>query len=214
MPRKTFVVLLAGVAAMATLGLIMAPRLINGAPSGVTAVPERHADGSGPLGSGESDPHGAVSHTFSRNAPGGVWTLGIRLCLVSGDKTAILDSVGPSRSVGNGYKHLGSFVRRFIPAQGENPIGGVVGFPPKVSGALSPVKGFAVTDRCQGPNPDMSKPYTELLLGFAKGSGTEGGGWYGVDVGYFVGGQHHIVELRYDILMCGTTVTSDYCATH
>lgn len=205
---------LAGVAVLATLGLVMAPRLMDGAPAGASSIPERHPDGGGPLGSGEIDPNGAVSHTFSRSAAGGVWTLGIRLCLVSGDKPATLDSVGPTRSVGQGYRYIGSLVRRFTPAQADTPIGSIVGYPPNVSDALSPAVGFVVRDRCQGPNPDTSKPYTELLLGFARGNGSEGGGWYGVDVGYNVGGKHHVVELRYDILMCGTAVTTDYCATH
>src|SRR6267143_583106 len=213
MTRARWLGVMAGVAVLATLGLLIAPRLLG--QNGLLPIPERHVDGVGPLGSGEEDPHGAVSYTFSRSAPGGVWTLGIRLCLAAGDQPAILDgSVQPHSSIGRGFSFLGARIRQFIPAQGDHPIGSVVGFPPKVSEALNQLQGFAVTDRCQGPNPDDSKPYTELLLGFGRGTDTDGGGWKGVDVGYTSGGQHHIVELRYDILMCGTTVKSDYCATH
>jgi hypothetical protein len=54
----------------------------------------------------------------------------------------------------------------------------------------------------------MPSPYTELLLGFDHGTGSSGGGWRGIKVGYSAGGRHYVVSLGYDILICGSAVTN------
>jgi hypothetical protein len=173
--------------------------------------PERHPDGRGPLGS-LNDPGNSITEGFDAKIGGPSWTVGIQLCLAQGNQPATLDgSVTPTKTVGNDFRYLGAFVREFTPSHGGSPIINLTGFPPALPDTLRPVKGFVVRYGCHGPNPDRSVPYTELLIGFGRGTGTSGGGWMGVDVGYTAGGHHHVVSLGYDLLICGSAAPARYC---
>ena len=177
--------------------------------------PERHPDGGGPLGS-LGDSHGSIAIGFDPKLGGPTWTVGVQLCLAQGDQPATLDgSITPTRSVGSDFRYLGAYVREFRAFQnGVTPIGSVDGFPPRIPGPLlDPVKGFTVRYRCQPQNPDWSIPYTELLIGFGRGTGSSGGGWMGVDVGYTAGGHHHVVSLGYDFLICGSAAPARFCGS-
>ena len=172
--------------------------------------PERHLDGRGPLASlNTTDTH--ITQAMDRTQSG-VWTFGYELCLAQGDQPAIIDSVGPTQTIGSGFKYLGSLVRTFDLQPGvdstHEPIGSVDGFPPPAKYApdyLRPAIGYPVSVLCQRGRPSPPVTYTELLVGFAA-VGTDGGGWLGIDVGYTVGGRHRIVSLGYDQLICGTSL--------
>jgi hypothetical protein len=70
-----------------------------------------------------------------------------------------------------------------------------------------------VSNPCQqSGHVDRSVPYTELLIGWGRGPGSEGGGWLGVDVGYTVDGRSYILSIGYSILICGPAVPQRYCS--
>jgi hypothetical protein len=172
--------------------------------------PERHLDGQGPLASlNTTDTR--VGFTVDPSG-GSAWTFGYELCLAQGNQPAIVDSVGPTETVGSGFKYLGALMRTFDTQPGvdsiHEPIGSVAGFPPPAKYApdfLRPAIGYPVSVLCERP----PITYTELLIGFAA-VGTDGGGWLGIDVGYTVGGRHRIVSLNYDQLICGES-TAQQC---
>jgi hypothetical protein len=173
--------------------------------------PERHPDGRGPLGS-LGTPNNSIAEAFDPKLGGPTWTVGIQLCLEQGNEPATLDgAVTATNTIGTDFRFLGAFMREFTASRSHTPIGSMDGFPPNLPDTLHPVKGFAVKYRCQHPNPDPSVPYTELLIGFGRGTGTSGGGWMGVDVGYTAGGHHHVVSLGYDLLICGSAAPARYC---
>ena len=167
--------------------------------------PEVHRDGQGPLGS-TGDPHHSEASAFDP-VKGGPWTLGYGLCLAEGTQPAVIDSVGPAATVGSGFRFLGAYIRQFTYTRKNTPIGSVDGYPPSLPDTLHPVTGFSVSIPCQ--RAAFGSRYTELLIGFGRGTGTDGGGWRGIKVGYTVGGRHRIVTLGYNILICGSSVT-DY----
>jgi hypothetical protein len=177
--------------------------------------PERHLDGQGPLASlNSSGPHGLTTVDPTQ---GSVWTFGYRLCLAQGDQPAVIDSIGPTQTVGSGFKYLGSLIRTFDVQPGvdsvHEPIGAVHGFPPPPEYApdyLRPAIGYPVAILCSSGQPSPPVTYTELLVGLAA-VGTNGGGWLGIDVGYTVGGRHRIVSLGYDVLVCGPSTETE-CA--
>jgi hypothetical protein len=179
--------------------------------SGMAGGPERHAQGDGPLGS-----LGGVGLAFDPDVGGPSWTVGIQLCLAQGNQPAVLDgSVGPTSIVGDNpppaVRFVGAYVREFTPSQVDTPIGSIGGFPPILPDKLHQVKGFEVTDVCP-QSSDPSRPYTELLIGvMADPANTGGGGWHGVDVGYASGWRHHVVSLKYDIMICGPNAPGYEC---
>jgi hypothetical protein len=180
----------------------------------VDLAPEHHLDGEGPLGSfGDKD--SAVTMGFDPILGGPIWSVGLELCLVRGDRPAVLDgSVGPTKIVGAGFRYLGALIREYTPAPGAEGMGSREGFPPQVPPvpeALKPVPGFVVSHRCQHPQLDPSVPITELVLGFARTSDHNGGGWLGVDVGYDSGIRHHVVSLNYNFLICGPAAPQQFC---
>ena len=188
----------------------MAAALIWIAADSSFLSPERHLDGQGPLASLNTTGT-RITETVDRTQ-GGVWTFGYQLCLAQGDQPAIIDSVGPTQTVGTGFRYLGSLVRTFDVEPGvdsrHEPIYSVDGFPPPVKFApdyLRPAIGYPVSVLCPSARPSPPVTYTELLVGFAA-VGTDGGGWLGIDVGYTVGGRHRIVSLGYDQLICGTSL--------
>ena len=194
--------------------LIATSAILIGADSSYLP-PERHLDGQGPLASLNTTST-RISMTVDRTE-GSAWTFGFQLCLAEGDQPAIIDSVGPTQSIGSGFKYLGSLARTFDVApgadSGHEPIASVKGFPPPASYApdyLRPAIGYPVSVLCPRDPPSPPVTYTELLVGLAA-VGTDGGGWLGIDVGYTVGGRHRIVSLGYDVLICGTS-TSAECA--
>ncbi len=174
--------------------------------------PEHHVDGDGPLAS-LNGTGTRIGEIVDRNAPG-VWTFGYQLCLAQGDQAAIIDSVGPTTTIGTGFKYLGSLMRTFDVQDGvdsaHEAIGSVQGFPPPTKYApdyLRNAIGYPVSVLCQPDRPSPPVTYTELLVGFSA-VGTDGGGWLGIDVGYTVGGHHRVVSLNYDQLICGTSTAA------
>lgn len=187
------------------IAVIAVVALWLGAGSRLLGPPEHHADGEGPLAS-LNRPGTHIRMTVDRTATS-VWTFGYRLCLAQGDQPAIIDSVGPTQTIGSGFKYLGSLIRTFDVQPGvdssHEPIGGVDGFPPPTRYApdfLRDAIGYPVSVLCADGPPVT---YTELLVGFAA-TGPDGGGWLGIDIGYSVGGHHHTVSLGYEQLICGT----------
>jgi len=75
------------------------------------------------------------------------------------------------------------------------------GYPPQLPDSLRPAIGFSVSNRCVATG--MPATYTKLLIGIDHGSGSAGGGWRGIKVGYSAGGRYFVVTLGYDILICG-----------
>ena len=173
----------------------------------------RHLDGEGPLAS-VGDPGTALSGAFDQDAPASRWTLGIALCLDQATDPAVLTgTIRGTRTIGDGFVFLGAYIRQFVPAQGDTPIGGVEGFPPNVSEPLRDLKGYPVSNPCQKPGSvDRNVPYTELLIGWGRSSGKDGGGWLGLDVNYTVDGRQYILAIAYSILICGPAVPARYCA--
>jgi len=169
------------------------------------AQTDHHLDGQGPLAS-TGDPHHQEASAFDA-VKGGPWTLGYQLCLFQGDQPAVIESVAPTKTVGDGFRFLGAQVRQFAPTRSHTPILSLDGYPPALPDTLHPAKGFSVTTPCS--KNGLPPTYTELLIGFDRASTAGGGGWRGIDVTYATGGRRHVVTLGYDILICGSAVTDE-----
>jgi hypothetical protein len=161
--------------------------------------PERHADGGGPLASLDGDDR------IGESAPstGRAVTFGLRLCISDGSDRVVVDSVRPTAPVGSGVTFLGGRVRSLDFLKGtpdQTAIGSVEGFPPPsvAPDTMVDAVGATVTYHCEREYPTA---YTELLLGFGGAAGATGG-WHGVDVGYRAGWRHHVLSIRYDLLLC------------
>jgi hypothetical protein len=162
--------------------------------------PERHPDGRGRLSSLRGD------NTIGLVAPtvdGDRLTFGLELCLMSGGDSAVIESIGPTQTVGAGAQFVGARLRTLDFRSGPpfpDSIGGVRDFPPPSipPGDLVEAIGASVTHVCERENP---KAYTELLLGLQAIS-NEAGGWHGVDVGYRSGWRHRVVSIQYNLLLC------------
>ncbi len=187
--------------AVATLGLVF--MLVRASGNGQT---EHHRDGEGPLAS-TGDPLHHEASAFDAVKGGPAWTLGYQLCLFEGDQPAIIESVTPTRTVGDGFGFLGARVRQFSPTAAHTPILSLDGYPPALPDTLQPAKGFSVTTPCSKTGPPST--YTELLIGFGRVPAPGGGGWRGIDVRYTAGGRSRVVTLGYDILICGSAVTDE-----
>jgi hypothetical protein len=162
-----------------------------------------HLDGQGPLGS-TGDPKAASAFTFDVDSGPGPWTTGYLICLEQGSGPAIIESVRPAKTVGNGYRYLGAMVRELDPKTGGGPLIEKGGYPPTVAQPLHSAIGYAVTVPC---GADMTR-YTELDLGFARTPGTRGGGWTGINIAYRVGTRQYVVTLGYTVYVCGPAVPS------
>lgn len=191
---------------LVVVAVIVALAVWIGASARTLGPPEHHADGEGPLAS-LNRPGTHIRMTVDRT-PSSVWTFGYELCLAQGDQPAIIDSVGPTQTIGSGFTYLGSLIRTFDVQPGvdssHEAISSVDGFPPPTKYApdyLRDAIGYPVSVLCAAGPPVT---YTELLVGFAA-TGPDGGGWLGIDVGYSVGGRHYTVSFRYDQLICGTS---------
>lgn len=200
--RRRPPILIAGVV-VALIGLTVAGRA-------VALGPEHHADGDGPLSS--LGPGTRIGNAVDPTASGRV-TFGVELCLLNGDDIAVIDSVGPSATVGTGFRFIGSLARTFDVEPGvdspHEPVGSVDGFPPPASFVpdhLSDATGYRVQVRCRHDQPPQT--YTELLIGFER-TGDTGGGWRGIDIGYGFGGRHRIVSLAYSFCFEGSAITGD-----
>jgi hypothetical protein len=172
---------------------------------------EKHLDGDGILGS-TGDPSATNTYAFSATVGGPRRSVGIPLCLTQGNSAAVLDGyVEPMKTVGHGYVFLGALVRGFRPTQSDPMIATADAFPPAVPDRLLPLRGFAVTRPCPQNGGASSAVEAQLILGFGRGTGDEGGGWQGVELGYTANGHHYVVVISYNIFMCGTTVPHDDC---
>jgi hypothetical protein len=143
------------------------------------------------------------SFTFEPDSGKGPWTVGQELCLAQGTTPAVIVSVAPVRADGSGYVYVGALVREFRFASNESILD-VSGFPPHVTQALHPVAGYAVTTPCSDTGPPPN--YTELDLGFGRGTGSDGGGWTGLKVTYEVGNQRYVLTLNNEIYVCGSAI--------
>jgi hypothetical protein len=159
-------------------------------------------DGQGPLGS-TGDPTASSGFTFDADSGTGPWTVGYLVCLVQGNGPAVIESIGPARTDGNGYRYLGGMVRELNPSAGGGPLIETDGYPPAVAQPLHPAIGYAVTAPCSS---DVTGRYTELDLGFTRAPGTRGGGWTGINIGYRVGSQQYVVTLAYQVYVCGPAI--------
>jgi hypothetical protein len=171
-------------------------------------------DGQGPLASTEnfSDVNSEGFPAIGSPFYSGPRTLGFRLCIREGNQPAVLESIAPARTTGDGFDVLGARARQIDLATGDKPIMSVSGFPPHLPlgsnqpVALAALDGFRVSARCG----DTSHTYDELLVGLDAVQGAHGGGWLGIDVTYRVGSSTHIVELPYDFLICGPDAARMY----
>lgn len=189
---------LVGLGAIVALGL---------ASLALTASPEHHGDGQGPLASldGPGSETMAVDPIASANPTS--WTYGLRLCLASGSDPAVISSIAPTASVGSGYQFLGAGIRQFLPTSDHTPVISLSAWPPpagEVPDALSDTQGYAVTTPCAD---DPLAPYTELMIGLGL-EGADGGGWQGIDIAYSVAGQHRVVSLDHNLFICGPSVAA------
>ena len=165
--------------------------------------PGDHTDGWGPLGS-----FGTAGMGFDAGRPG-PWSVGVPLCLARGSEPAVLDgTVAPASQIGNRFRLLGAVVRQGIPNKGFGVIGSVEGFPPAGYDHTRPAKGFAVSSQCDSSN--LSATRTELDVGLAA-DGTDGGGWDGLEVGYWVGLRHHVLRIESIVAVCGFSVPPWIC---
>ncbi len=162
-----------------------------------------HLHDDGPLGS-----LSGAGFSFNANDPG-PWTSGYELCLQQGSTPAVLESVTPAGTVGNGLRYLGAYVRQIpadtVAASYTGGIAAIDGFPPKVNEALRPVAGFAVTRQCDYnvPNPPPLRSPAELDIGAGKPAGFTGGGWSGFTVTYRVGRTEYVVTWDTGLYACG-----------
>ena len=166
--------------------------------------PQRHADGAGPLASRDGPGHEMLAVDPARDTTS--WTYGMRLCLTNGSTEATIESVGPTRSVGDGFRQLGAVIRQFTPSPMDTPIIGVAGYPPPssfVPDTMSAVRGFEVRTPCADAEPDA--PYTELLVGLGIVNEV-GGGWDGVDVHYTSQGRAFVLSVQRQLFICGTAI--------
>ncbi|MBA3687581.1 MAG: hypothetical protein H0W81_01895 [Chloroflexi bacterium] len=133
------------------------------------------------------------------------WTFGVPLC-VTGSSLAILKMLRPARTVGTGFKFVGSGVRQFVATREDIPILSADGWPPAPEidpDPMSNVSGFEVTQPC---NYTVTGRYAELLIGLAQ-EGITGGGWEGIEISYSVNGRSFVLVLHHDIAICGTAVS-------
>lgn len=165
--------------------------------------PAAHADGAGPLGS-----VGEAQQIVDAVPAGGnpVTTFGVPLC-VTDSNVAIVDSVGPWRTVGD-VRVLGIRARTFMPSGQDSVVYATDGFPPSVADPLVDPVGLAVRTPCP---PAPGRAYTELLVGMSAVAGGSGGGWQGLVVGYESSGQHLTLRITDDLIICGA-VTAAWCS--
>ncbi|HZQ49211.1 MAG TPA: hypothetical protein VFB69_02780 [Candidatus Dormibacteraeota bacterium] len=172
------------------------------------SVPHRHADGAGVLAS--LDDSGSEKMAVDRVPGVSAWSFGMRLCITTSSGAALITSIGPTVSVGTGYRFVGAAARTFKPTPSHEGIISTDGYPPPASvvpDALQNAIGYRVTTPC---NNDPTSLYTELIVGLAVTSGA-GGGWRGVDVTYTYNGSTYVLAIEFAILICGDAVQAD-CA--
>ena len=81
---------------------------------------------------------------------------------------------------------------------------GFSGSPKAPAANVHPVVGYAVRTACSDSGPPPN--YTELDLGFGRGTGGDGGGWPGLKVTYKVGNQQYVLTLNDEIYVCGSAI--------
>jgi hypothetical protein len=174
--------------------------------------PERHADGQGALASRNQPGSETMAINPKAAEPGTTsWTYGLRLCLARPDQPATIESIGPTKSLGAGYRFLGALVRSFTPTATDTPIISTHPYPPPAS-VVPDVQSSAVGTVIDTPcSDDGQGVYTELLIGLEL-TGPEGGGWQGIDIGYTAAGQRHVVGLEHDLFICGSALP-DRCVS-
>ncbi|HJW22749.1 MAG TPA: hypothetical protein VJ506_09995 [Candidatus Limnocylindrales bacterium] len=198
-PRLPRRVLLAGLAVVVLIAVVVGALVLLGGSGG------RHADGAGILASTRSpDAHNTLVRPDRSTGP---MTGAVRLCLQQGTAPAVIEAVGPDKTVGSGWNYLGASVRVFTPSAGHSVIVSMAGYPPALPDELQPAAGFSVTTPCGDVG---NGPYTELLIGLAP-TGPAGGGWDGILVTYRVGGTRYVLAVGQAFVECGTAALPGYC---
>jgi hypothetical protein len=187
--------------AAVVVAALVAAYFVLAAP--VASVGNNNASGgAGPLSSG--GPSGSLNaFTFEPDSGKGPWTFAQELCLAYGDAPAVIESIEPARADGSGYAFIGALAREFPFASNESILE-VSGFPPSVTQALHPAVGYAVTTACSSSGPPAD--YTELDLGFGRGTGTDGGGWTGLKISYRGAAQKYVLTVNDEIYVCGSAI--------
>jgi hypothetical protein len=164
-----------------------------------------HLHNDGPLGS-----LSGAGFAFDPSTSG-PWTAGYDLCLQPGAQQVTIESVTPASEVGAGLNYLGAYVREIVPdtstTTNTGGIGSLDGFPPKVTQALHPVRGYRVTHECtweESQPPSSMGPYTELDVGVGRRSLSADGGWTGFTVTYVEGLTQYVATWDTDLYACGT----------
>lgn len=190
---------------VAGLGIVVVVAVLAAAFFLLQGPGGRHADGAGILASsGSPDFHNSWSRDARSTGP---VTGAIRLCLERGTAPAVVESIGPDRVVGAGWRYLGASIRVFTPGADHTPIISMDRYPPPLPDELVPASGFNVTTPCGQVG---AGPYSELLIGFSPAD-LAGGGWDGVDVTYRVAGVEYVLVVRQAFVQCGTAPLPDYC---
>ncbi len=186
----------------AFVGLTTVAALVAFSVVGAASV-DHHLDGQGPLGDGgvvATDSASRNAFSFFDNDPG-PWTVGLQLCIAQGTQPAFIERVYPDTTAGDGLRSIGTLARALH--RGDESVGEIGGFPPRVAGPLVPAAGIPVTQPCSA----MARgDHTELLIGIGKPPGSTGGGWVGIDVAYRVGPRQYVVTLPESYYSCGPSL--------
>jgi hypothetical protein len=170
--------------------------------------PHRHADGAGPLRSIGGAGHEMKGIDPSADPTTRSWTFGTGLCVMPGQKSAVLTSVVPRETIGHGFAFRGAAVRSFARTAGNEGINSVSGWPPPeafVPDPVSPIAGFTVSNVC---SDTWQPPYTELLIGLEL-TDADAGGWRGFLITYSIGDQTYVVDINHDLLICGGSTKTE-----
>lgn len=125
---------------------------------------------------------------------------GVNVCLEDGSPVHI-DAVEPVETRGEGFTPTGTWV--FSPAAGESLAISLSGFAPDVlDGSVEEVDAAEFRFECGASGPPQ-----QLLVGL-RGTGPDGGGWYGVRIRYSDAAKgRHTLEVPVVGLVCGNSVT-------
>jgi hypothetical protein len=166
--------------------------------------PVRHADGGGPLASG-NDPDTSTSVAVERTPGIDAWSFGMFLCMREPGQPAVLRSVVPHDSVG-AIDQVGAVIHEFTWSSGESGTGSADGFPPAHATEVVPIGDYEVDIPCTTPPQDRA---AEVIVGL-RPTDEGGGGWLGADVLYSVGRRDYVLEIRNDMVVCGEAA-AEYC---
>jgi hypothetical protein len=186
-------------AALAVIALLAGGAWVRG--------PDRHEEGQGELAMLGDGATSSTISDFATAASGRPIAFGLSLCHLRGDAPT-LDGVSATTVVGDGFRVIGTGVRTFTPSPSHTPVFSVDGWPPDptlVPVTLQPVAGYQVSSRCGDGIQIDGLPYTELLVAMERTS-PAGGGWFGFEIAYTVGGRQRVLHSTWQYGICGTAL--------